>query len=77
MIRYAEIDNNNVCYAVSDMTKPINKPALIRVTGSPTDYLGKKWNGNDWETVESDPDPVSYAASELMTAYREGVESIG
>lgn len=77
MIRYAEIDNNNVCYAVSDMTKPINKPTLIRINGSPTDYLGKKWNGNEWEAVEPAPKPTSYTETELMTAYREGVESIG
>ena len=77
MIRYAEIDNNNVCYAVSDMAKPINKPTLIRVDGSPTDYLGKKWNGNEWEAVEPAPKPASYTETELMTAYREGVESIG
>lgn len=77
MIRYAEIDNNNVCYAVSDMTKPTNKPTLIRVNGSPIDYLGKKWNGNEWEAVEPEPEPTSYTETELMSAYREGVESIG
>lgn len=77
MIRYAEINNENICYAVSDMSVPISKPTLIRVTGSPTDYLGKRWNGNEWEAVESEPKPVSYTETELMNAYREGVESIG
>lgn len=77
MIRYAEIDNNNVCYAVSDMTKPINKPTLIRVNGSPIDYLGKKWNGNEWETVEPVPEPIEYTEPQLMNEYSKGVETIG
>lgn len=77
MIRYAEINNENICYAVSDVSVPVSKPTLIRVTGFPTDYLGKKWNGNEWEAVEPAPKPTSYTETELMSAYREGVESIG
>lgn len=82
MIRYAEINNENICYAVSDVSVPVSKPTLIRVTGFPTDYLGKRWNGSKWEAVEStpelvSPELVSYTASELMAAYHEGVESIG
>ena len=77
MIRYAEINSNSICYAVSDMSKPINMPTLIRVNGSPEEYLGKKWNGNEWETVEPVPEPIEYTETELMNAYREGVESIG
>lgn len=77
MIRYAEINSKSICYAVSDMAKPINKPTLIRINGSPIDYLGKRWNGSEWETVEPAPKPISYTETELMSAYREGVESIG
>lgn len=77
MIRYAEINSNSICYAVSDMSKPIDKPTLIRVNGFPIDYLGKKWNGNEWESVDPEPETASYSETELMNAYREGVESIG
>ena len=77
MIRYAEIDSNSICYAVSDMSKPINMPTLIRVNGSPEEYLGKRWNGTEWETAEPVPEPETYSESELMTAYKEGVESVG
>lgn len=77
MIRYAEINSKNICYAVSDLAKPLNKPTLIRVDGSPEEYLGKKWNGNEWEPVDPEPETASYTETELMSAYREGVESIG
>lgn len=77
MIRYAEINSNGVCFAVSDFSRPVSKPTLIRVNGSPEEYLGKKWNGDEWEAVEPAPKPVSYTETELMTAYKEGVESIG
>ena len=77
MIRYAEINSKSICYAVSDLTKPLNKPTLIRVDGSPTDYLGKRWNGNEWEAVGSEPKPVSYTEPQLMNEYSKGVETIG
>lgn len=77
MVRYAEINSNGACFAISDFSRPVSKPTLIRVNGSPEEYLGKKWNGNEWEAVEPEPEPTSYTETELMTAYKEGVESIG
>lgn len=77
MVRYAEINSNGVCFAVSDFSRPVSKPTLIRVTDSPTDYLGKRWNGSEWETVESTPELVSYTEPQLMNEYSKGVETIG
>lgn len=77
MVRYAEINSNGVCFAVSDFSRPVNKPTLIQVNGSPEEYLGKRWNGTEWETVESTPELVSYTEPQLMNEYSKGVETIG
>lgn len=77
MVRYAEINSNGVCFAVSDFSRPVSKPTLIQVNGSPEECLGKRWNGTEWETAEPVPEPETYSESELLTAYKEGVESVG
>lgn len=77
MVRYAEINSNGVCFAVSDFSRPVSKPTLIQVNGSPEEYLGKRWNGTEWETVESTPELVSYTEPQLMNEYSKGVETIG
>lgn len=77
MVRYAEINSNGVCFAVSDFSRPVSKPTLIQVNGPPEEYLGKRWNRTEWETVESTPELVSYTEPQLMNEYSKGVETIG
>ena len=47
---YAEIDGENVCYAVSDMGKiEVTNPKLIPLDFFDTSVIGKKYNNGVWE----------------------------
>lgn len=47
---YAEIDGENVCYAVSDMGKiEVTNPKLIPLDFFDTSVIGKKYNNGIWE----------------------------
>ncbi len=49
---YAEINNENICYAVSDMgNTAVEKPTLIELNTFDTSVVGKKYNNGVWEEV--------------------------
>lgn len=58
---YAEIDGENVCYAVSDMGKiEVTNPKLIPLDFFDTSVIGKKYNNGVWEDgPQSEPEPLS------------------
>lgn len=74
---YAEIDENGICFAISDMQR-VKHPRLIRLYEY-QDVLGYTWDGEKWNQPEPEPKTTetNYSETELMNEYTEGVESIG
>ena len=57
---YAEINNENICYAISDMGNvAVEKPTLIKIDFFDTSVVGKKYNNGVWEDVpQPEPEPT-------------------
>lgn len=56
MYKYAQIDSNNICFAVSYLSGEIITDDMIRI--SETDEpLGKKYNNGIWEELPPQPEP--------------------
>lgn len=54
---YAEINKNNICFAISDMgNATIEKDTLIPLETYDTKYLGMKYNNGIWEEVPEEPE---------------------
>ena len=65
---YAEIDGENVCYAVSDMGKiEVTNPKLIPLDFFDTSVIGKKYNNGVWEDgPQPDPEPLSMPEQTIL-----------
>lgn len=49
---YAQLDENNICVGVSDLSGEIIADNMIRIEEMNTDLTGKKYNNGNWEAVE-------------------------
>lgn len=49
--RYAQVDTNGVCFAVSELASAINSWDLIPLPGLDSSVIGKRWNGAGWDAV--------------------------
>ncbi len=49
---YAQLDENNICVGVSDLSGEIIADNMIRIEEMNTDLIGKKYNNGNWEAVE-------------------------
>ena len=54
---YAQIDENNICFAVTQAAEVVNSLDMIPIQGLNTELLGKKWTGEDWEEVPAPEEP--------------------
>lgn len=74
---YAQIDENNICIAVSDLTGKVTADNMLRLETYDTSLLGKKYNNGVWEEVpqppEPEPEPTQLDRIELQvnTSYAE------
>lgn len=48
---YAQLDDNKICTAISDLSEEVNAENLIALTTYDTFLIGKRWNGETWEAV--------------------------
>ena len=59
---YAEINENNICFAISEMSDvEVSLPNLIPLETYDTKYLGMKYNNGIWEEVPQEeviPEPT-------------------
>ena len=53
---YAQLNDNRVCIAVSDLSGEVIADNMIRIDNFDTTLLGKKYNNGSWETVENKED---------------------
>ena len=71
---YAQIDENNICIAVSDLTGKVTADNMLRLEIYDTSLLGKKYNNGVWEEVpQPEPEPTQLDRIELQvkTSYEE------
>ena len=54
---YAQIDENNICFAVTQTAEVVSSLDMIPIQGLNTELLGKKWTGEDWEEVPAPEEP--------------------
>ena len=54
---YAQIDENNICFAVTQAAAGIESSSMIPIQGLDTELLGKKWTGEGWEEVPAPEEP--------------------
>ena len=54
---YAQINQDDVCYAVSSTHGVIVDPDLIQLNSFDESVLGKRWTGTTWEDVPPPPEP--------------------
>lgn len=71
MFYYAQINEENICVGVSDLSGEVSADNMIRIDTMDTSLLGKKYNSGNWETVEPiDPQPES-KLTQLQSYYQE------
>lgn len=67
---YAQIDENNTCFAISDMgSMTLKKDTLIPVGSFDEDVLGKRYNNGVWEDVpqpEPEPEPLTEQGQAIL-----------
>ncbi len=71
---YAQIDENNICIAVSDLSGKVTAGNMLRLETYDTSLLGKKYNNGVWEEVpKPEPEPTQLDRIELQvnTSYVE------
>ena len=71
---YAQIDENNICIAVSDLSGKVTADNMLRLDTYDTSLLGKKYNNGVWEEVpKPEPEPTQLDRIELQvkTSYAE------
>ena len=54
---YAELDENNICKAVSDLSGEVIKDTMIPLETYDTSLLGMKYVDGVWEEVPQEPTP--------------------
>ena len=71
---YAQIDENNICIAISDLSGKVTADNMLRLETYDTSLLGKKYNNGVWEEVpKPEPEPTQLDRIELQvkTSYAE------
>ena len=59
---YAEINQDNICFALLETDNEINKPTMIQIESMNTNVLGRKFENGEWIDVE--PEPVTTEPNE-------------
>lgn len=65
---YAQLNDNNICIAVSQLTNEVSASNLIRLNGFDATLIGKKYNNGMWEDAEIVNEPVEILDSEVVRA---------
>jgi len=50
--RYAQLNEEGVAVAVSDLAGPVEAPGVIRIEAG-ADVIGKRWDGEEWQGVSA------------------------
>ena len=75
---YAQIDESNICIAVSDLSGPVTADNMLRLETYDISLLGKKYNNGVWEDMpQPEPEPTQLDRIEEQTkvSYNEAQET--
>ena len=62
---YAQIDDDGICYGVSQLSGIVDMPNMIELESYDMSVMGKMWTGSEWvenpnpPVVEQQPEPVT------------------
>lgn len=72
---YGEIDDDNICIVVSQLSDVVNNPHMIELDTYNISLLGKMWTGSEWvdnpnppEPPEPDEQPTNQDIMDMLTA---------
>lgn len=67
---YAQLDEDNVCIGISDLSGEVNQPDMIRIDSYDMSLLRKKYNFDtgEWDDVPPKPEPEPKPLSEQQQA---------
>lgn len=57
MFYYAQIDENNICIGVSQLSGEVNLPSMILLDIQDASLLGRRYNNGAWEEA-AQPEPT-------------------
>ena len=69
---YAELDENNICKAVSELSGEVIKDTMIPLETYDTSLLGKRYDNGEWVEVPVEPpetEPTQLDVIEANTSY--------
>lgn len=53
---YAQIDENNICYSVAQLSGTVDSPNMIRIDSYDNSLLGKKYDNGEWIEISNVPE---------------------
>lgn len=54
---YAQIDDDGICYGVSQLSGIVDKPNMIELESYDMSVMGKLWTGSEWVDNPNPPEP--------------------
>lgn len=54
---YAQINDDNICDGVSQLSGIVDKPNMIEMESYDMSVMGKMWTGSEWVENPNPPDP--------------------
>ena len=67
MFYYAQINENNICIGVSQLSGEVNLPSMVFLDTYDSSLLGKQYNNGAWEEM-AQPEPTPQPLSETEQA---------
>jgi ribosomal protein S4 len=84
MFNYAQLNDNNICIAISILKSKINQNNMIEIDNMDDDYLWRKYENNEWSQEKFLPnysqieldrvETIEQAIAELSILLAGGVE---
>lgn len=69
---YAQINDDNICFAVTELSDVVERPDIIQIDSYDVALLGRRWNGEAWEDVpQPDPEPIPEPIEDKITRLEE------
>lgn len=66
---YAEIDENGICFAVSDLSGEMDKPTMIALESYDVSVLGKRYENGVWVETEQPTPELQPMTDEQIAIY--------
>lgn len=76
MYAYAQINEDNICIAVSQLSGLVDLPNMIKLSNYDLSILGRKYNNGVWEEVpqpEPKPEPTINTLAETQLTIMEAI----